>query len=767
MQRVLWGILLALLLPVSAFASDEISEVRIVGNRRIERDAVISLLASKTGRPMRRETVRGDIKKLYGSGYFSNVEIGFDPEKGLLTVAVTEKTTIREVKFSGNQKEDTEDLQKEVVTKPFGYLDENRIREDVEKLRSFYDSKGFYLAEVTSEIRKTPNNEAILTFKVKEDRKVMVRRITFIGNRVISDDELKNAIRTKEKGFLSFLTGSGSYREEMLAEDRQILRDTYGHRGYIKAKIGSPRVQLSPDKRSLSLTFTIEEGDPYRVGTVGLDGELIRSRSELMKSVKLTEGELADTLQIQGDIAALSNLYADEGYAYVNVIPRDTYDEEKKIVNLTYLFQPGPKVRVERIRISGNGSTRDKVIRREVQLGEGEQFSGTKIRQSRENIERLALFEDVKLTYPRGSADDRVDLVIEVKEKQTGTLSLGAGFNTLESFQILGRVEKRNLFGYGVDLSFDARIGGKTQAFNLQYRDEYFLDTKWGLTLNAFSISRKYSNFDLTSRGGNVGFDYPLYVRSLKRLRAGLTYSITNQDLSNLEPTVENLFKSGVTSSVTASLSWDTRNRVFEPSKGSFLRASEEVAGGPFGGHADYSKSELDGSWYFPAADQSTMPLIGGSVFALHLNLGFVAPIKENERVPLFERYFPGGIFSIRGFQLRSLGPKIRVASTTDAGGFTTTDFVIGGNKQAIFNAEYIYPIVRAANIKGVFFFDMGNAFDNGESMFTITGQRQSAGFGIRWFSPIGPLRFEWGFPLDKKEDESRVVFDFTIGSIF
>jgi outer membrane protein insertion porin family len=197
------------------------------------------------------------------------------------------------------------------------------------------------------------------------------------------------------------------------------------------------------------------------------------------------------------------------------------------------------------------------------------------------------------------------------------------------------------------------------------------------------------------------------------------------------------------------------------------MQVSEEVAGSLFGGDNNFTKTEFDGRWFFPVLGQSTAPIVGDSVFALHLGLGFVAPLHDNERVPLFERYFPGGILSLRGFQLRSLGPDVEVASNSDPSGFTTTPFHYGGNKQVLFNAEYIYNIIKPAQIKGVFFFDMGNAFDNGESLFTLTGQRQSVGFGIRWFSPIGPLRFEWGFPLDRQEDESFVVFDFTIGSLF
>ena len=750
--------------PASA---QSIHEVRIEGNKRIETDAIRAVIKVKPGTALDQKRLAQDVKAIFGMGYFKDVRASFDREMGKLVFTVVEKTTIREVKFSGNSDEETEDLEKEIQIKAFTYLDQNKIREDIDRLKKFYDGKGFYLAEITSEITELPNNEARLTYKIEENRKVQVRRINFLGNRIFSDDQLKKIVQTKEKGFFSFLTSSGSFREEVFAQDRQILKDHYGQQGYIKTKIGQPRVQLSPDKKSLSITVTVEEGDSYTTGNVVLEGELIKDREVLMKSVKLEPGKKVDTVQIQRDISTLSTLYADEGYAYANVIVRDTYDEEKKIVNITYLLQPGQKVWIERIDFKGNVSTKDKVLRREMEIQEGALYHQTKLRESKQNIDRLALYEEVRLSTPRGTADDRVDVVVEVKEKPTGSFSIGAGFNTLESFQIIGQVQKRNVFGTGVNISLDARVGSRTQLFNLQYRDEYFLDTRLGFEVNAFNISRRYTDFDLLSRGVSVGFDYPLYQKALERIRGGVTYNIVDQEISDIRSTVEQLFEGGITSSVTTSLTRDTRNRVFEPSKGSYYRASEEVAGGVFGGANSFSKSELDARWYFPVADESLAPIIGGSVFAFHVNLGYVGPLEDGERVPLFERYFPGGIFTIRGFELRSLGPQIDVATSTDPTGFTTTEFRIGGNKQLVFNAEYIFPIIRPANIKGVLFFDMGNAFDNGENLFTLTGQRQSTGLGIRWFSPIGPLRFEWGFPLDKKKDDSTVVFDFTIGSLF
>ncbi len=770
MRRFLGILSFVLLWTQMAFGAIEgslIKDVQIQGNRRIESPAILRVISSQKGTRYRSTQIQTDVRSIFRMGYFQDVQVSFNESNARLTFSVKEKTVIRSIQFSGNEEEDTEDLKEETLIKPFTYLNQGKIRRDVDALRAYYEREGYYLTEIRTRLDPLPNNEANLIFEIEENKKVEIEQIHFVGNQVFTDDQLKDVIFTKEKGFLSFLTGSGSFEDMALKRDREIVRQWYGHHGYIKARVSDPRLQLSRDKQRLSLTFVVDEGEAYKVGTVDIGGEFVIPKSKLEKMVSLESGKTVDTWIIQKDIQALSTAYMDEGYAYANVIPRDSYDEDSKTVSINYFLQPGKKVRIEEIRFTGNDTTRDKVLRREMSILEGEYYSATKIQESKANIDRLALFEEVRLTTPRASTDERVDVVIDVKEKSTGSFSIGAGFNTLESFQVIGQVQRRNLFGYGVDLMLSARLGGRTQAFNLQYRDEHFLDTKWGLTVNAFNIERAFSDFDLTSRGGTIGFDYPLYRKGLRRVRAGITYGLVDQNLSNIRSTVENLFDSGLTSSVTLSISHDTRDRVFEPSSGSYLSLTQEFAGRIFGGDNSFSKSELDARWYFPVAPNSRIPIIGKSVLAFHFGTGYVAPLRDGERVPLFERYFPGGIFTIRGFPIRSLGPEIQVASSSDPTSLVTSDFNVGGNKQVIFNAEYIFPIISAAGIKGVFFFDMGNAFDNGETPFTLAGQRQSTGFGIRWFSPIGPLRFEWGFPLDRKEDESFVAFDFTIGSLF
>ncbi|MCB1198550.1 MAG: outer membrane protein assembly factor BamA, partial [Deltaproteobacteria bacterium] len=638
----------------------------------------------------------------------------------------------------------------------------------IERLKQYYDSKGFYLSYIDFRLIERKNQKVELVYSIVENKKIFVQRIHFIGNEKYDGKELKHAIRTKEKSFLSFLNRSGKYYKEMLEFDRQMLSEFYGSHGYINAKIQAPKVEIFKDKQSLQVTFALEEGKPYYFDGFDITGDLIFDQDKLESKVKMKQGDLASIQEIRKDLRAISDEYTNRGYAYANIVPNFQFREGQDKVFVEYVVTPGQQIYIRDIVIQGNESNRDKVLLRELEINEGDLFNAKAIRQSKQKLDRLALFETVEITTPKTENPEQVDLLIVVKEKQTGSFNIGAGFNTLESFQVIGSLNKRSIFGYGVDVSLRAQIGKITQIFDLTYHDPYFLDSKWGMTLNAFNIGRRYTNFGLTSTGGSLGFDYPILVDGLKRIRAGLTYRLVNQDLANLRPTVETLFSDGVTSSVTLSLSHDTRNQVVFATDGAFYRISQEFAGTSLlGGSNSFSKTEFDARMFLPIAKSTNIPLIKKSFLAFRFNTGYVAPLEDGTRVPLFERYFPGGVFSIRGFRLRSLGPRIPVASANDIGSFTTSDFVIGGNKQVVFNAEYVVPLIDSAKIFGVVFFDMGNAFDNGESLFTFSGQRQSAGFELRWFSPIAPLRFAWGFPLDRQEGEGLVQFDFTFGSLF
>lgn len=760
---------MGILFSTGIYASDQISSVVVEGNIQIETSAIENVLTNKRGYLLSKKQVSQDIRALYQTGYFEQVAILYDDTVDALIVRVKEKPTITKVLIEGNDREKEKELKKQIQVQPFTFLNLRQVKEDLERLKQYYNSKGFYLSYIDYRLIKRKNQRVELVYSIVENKKIFVQKIHFVGNKKFSDKELKRVLRTKEKSFLSFLSRAGTYYKELLDLDRQMLTNFYGKNGYMNAQIQAPKVEILKDKQSLQVTFFVQEGGSYSFDGFDINGDnLIFDKDILSSKVKMKPGQTISTEKIREDLRSISSKYTNNGYAYANVVPDFTFQEDQKKVFINYIVSPGDQVYIRNIILQGNEANRDKVLLREMEINEGDLFNAKAIRQSQQKLVRLALFETAEITTPKTENPQQVDLLVRVKEKQTGSFNIGAGFNTLESFQVIGSLEKRSLFGYGVDVNFRAQIGKITQVFDLSYRDPYFLDSKWGMTLNAFNTSRRFTNFSLTSTGGSIGFDYPLLVDGLKRIRAGARYSLVNQDLDNLRPTVQSLFSDGLTSSVTFFLERDTRNSLVLASEGSFYRVSQEFAGtSVLGGDNAFSKTEFDARLFIPVAKRLSVPVIRNSYLAFRFNTGYVAPLEDGSRVPLFERYFPGGVFSIRGFRLRSLGPKIPVASANDIGNFVTSDFVVGGNKQIVFNAEYVIPLVESARIFAVAFFDMGNAFDNGESVFTLTGQRQSAGFELRWFSPFAPLRFAWGFPLDRKEGEGVVQFDFTFGSLF
>lgn len=751
------------ILPCAEAFAEKVKEIKVESNVKIEDDAVLAMINSRKG-DLDRAQVTRDIKNIFKSGYFEDVAAEYDEKTDSLIFRVKEKLTIRKFAIRGNKKIDKEDILEEIKTKQYGYLNIKTLKDDIEKIRKLYDSKGYFLADIDYEIEELGKNEIALILKVNEQKKVLIKRINFLGNKIFRDSELKKVMITKEGGFFSFLTGSGKFNEEAFEHDREILQQYYGKEGYINAKITGPRLYLSKDMKSLFLNIMIDEGEQFSVGKVSVEGELLKSKEELMDMIEIEEGQIADSMKIRGDVQKLTNLYADQGYAYANIIPRPIPAKGKNVIDLTFDIQKGNKVYIERINISGNTDSRDKVIRRELQIKEGDLYSFTKIKESRENLERLGYFEEVRISTPVGTSQDKMNINIEISEKPTGAFQVGAGFNSLENFQFISQLQKRNLFGRGYDVALQANIGGRTKRFNLYWVDYWFLDSNVGLRLNAFNEQWRFIDFDLERKGGSLGFDFTLYKRGLHRVRLSTLYNIEVNDYTNIQETVENLFDDGTLSSFALTLARDTRNRIFEPTEGSLLSATATIAGGFLGGSNSFAKFTGQFKKFIPVS-KSRKPLIGGSVLQFNYEMGYVMPLFE-DRIPLYQKFFPGGIYTIRGFELRSLGPTLPVATSSDPSGFITDDFATGGNKQIIFNVEYLFPIFTAAGLKGVVFYDMGNAFASGEN-FNLYKLRYSMGFGIRWFSPVGPLRFEWGFPLDKKKDESAVVFDFTIGSLF
>ena len=473
--QIALGLVAALLLalaPATAAAADPVvREVRVEGNRRVESDAVRNAVSNKPGRPFDPRSVGKDVKALMKLGFFSDVvvEVEGTDDAPVLVYRVTELPTVHEARVSGNEALSKDDLKDLVSVKTGGVLDRAAVQRDVKKLQEKYVEKGYFLAEVTSRIDEKPENQVDVVYQVNEHAKVEVKEVRFIGNAHVSADDLSAVMQTRAGSYLSFLNSSGTFQMEALERDLQNLQATYLDRGYVTVKVGRPAVALSPDKRRIFVTIPVEEGERYRIGEVKFAGELLGQEQRLREIVKTRKGEWFSRAVVGQDLFAVGDVFKDLGYAYANVTPLTDADAQKRVLDLTFEVQPGLLTNFERIEVVGNDKTRDKVIRRELRIYEGELFSGTGLRVSKQRVNALGFFETVEISTRRGSADDKVIATVEVKERATGTFQIGAGFSSYENFILTGQISQQNFFGWGQTLSLQIQWSSIRQLGQIQF----------------------------------------------------------------------------------------------------------------------------------------------------------------------------------------------------------------------------------------------------------------------------------------------------------
>lgn len=737
-----------------AWAEAVVRDITTRGNVRVDSKTMLDVIESRVGSAYSPDKVRKDIQALYRLGAFDNVSVEKAASKGGvgLVYVVSERTQVSKVSFSGNKKVKEEKLRELIEVKAFGAVDAERLDRSIKRIRDHYISEGYHLAEVTTEFRKIPGSDSQeLVFQIREGSPIRIRRVNFIGNKAFSDKELRKKIKSREKGFFSFFGGGGKYQDEGVKRDSAFLLYHYQNNGYLKVQVSPPEVSLSRDRRSITLTYHIEEGKQYTVKNVGVEGNIITTSEELTSKLQLKKGQLYARKDVEEDLMKLSQIYGDQGYAFANIQPRIIPHDEDLTADVTYMVQKGPRVIIEKINIIGNTITRDKVLRREILLQENSLYNETKLRQSQQRLQALGYFEEVNFATPKGSSDDRININISVKEKPTGTFSIGAGFSSVENFIFTASVSKQNFLGYGISGNFSTELSSKRQLFVLSFEDSHFLDSDWLFGVSGFRTVNVFTDFDRRSFGGSLSLGHRLFENSAVRFG----YQIEDVDVGDFRTTVPAAFNdnlSGLTSSASVTLSHDTRNNRIFPTRGLYASSSLEYAG--LGGDNDFVRWIENVRFY--------QPVWKGLVAKVN---GTVAQISSLNSlpVPLFERFFMGGVNSLRGYPLRSVGPSVRVPSTI-AGG--DNRFVYGGNKMMQFNFELEFPLYEPAGFKMVTFVDAGNAFGEDQD-FAIHKLRADYGVGLRWNSPLGPLRFEWGFPFGRDPGEDPVVFNFTIGSFF
>ena len=764
--RLLVGLALQgmLLVPTRATAAEAVrlDQVVITGNQRVEEEAIRIQIRSRPGALYDPATVDSDIRALYRMGFFHDIEADLRTEggRGVLTFHVVERPQIRDVQLEGNKKLDREDIQNALKVRPHTILDPIKIQAGIDEVRKLYEKKGYLDAAITYTTEDLGNNEVGMRFKIDEGKVVRIQHLVFEGARQLKPRQLKSVMQTSEEWFLSFVTGAGNLDRDVLKTDTERLTALYYDSGYIDVRIDEPVVERKED--GLTVTIKIDEGDLYKVGNVDISGDVLPDIDKVRKALNLKTDETFRTSKLREDINKITEFYGDHGYAFVNVSPDTQNRPGAKIIDLFYKVSKGPEVTINKIEISGNTKTRDKVIRRELRVQEQQLFSGSGLRKSQENLRRLGFFEDVNLTTRKAEGTDRLDLLVDVKEGSTGTFSAGAGVSSGESFLFNIRLSEINLFGRGQRVVLNGDLGSIRRQTQLSFTEPYFLDTQLSLGIDAFNWRLQFDEFTRGGTGGGIRTLYPLtavgwnklFGFSLEDTRIGLEYRIEDASITdvsvNAAPAIQAEEGSQLTSSLIPRIYRDTRNHPFDPTGGSLQDVSFEFAG--VGGESEYIKLDARARWYLPFYRNAAL---GTFVFAPGATLGYGLGYGSRRELPLFERYFPGGINSIRGFAVRSLGP--RQDKFNAQGAFIGSDS-IGGSSQLIFNEEIIFPIIESLGLKGVVFFDAGNAFTAADGI-VLDQMRMAVGAGIRWLSPIGPLRVEAGVPLNKQQgDDTRLI---------
>jgi outer membrane protein insertion porin family len=761
----------------SISANLKIKSIEIIGQKKIEKEAILAKLVSQVGQTYSEKQVAQDIQALFKMGFFVQIEVSQETQNNEISLhyKVIEKPTISEIVFQGNVELKAEELETQSGVKAFEILNNTKIKEAIVKLEKFYEEKGFYLVKIEPVIEDVKKNETVrLKFVITENDKVKVRKITFLGNVKLKDTFLKSRMITQEAGFFTGMSGSGSFKQDAFERDIQVLKYMYWNLGYVQVKIDRPLVTVTADKTSIYITYHIEEGEQYNVGEVDFAGDLLFPKSELMSVVKIKDNEVFAVDVMQKDIADLQAKYGDLGYAFANVIPRYAFHDKEKKVDLVFEFEKGNKVYFGSINVVGNSKSRDKVVRRELKILEGELYNETRKRKSQENIQRLGFFEEVNFkTSTPPEKPDQLNIDIVVKERNTGQLQLTAGYGNVQGLSLGGSIQQNNFRGLGQTLGAKIDATKNRQDYSLSLTEPYLYDTQWTAGFDLFYIENKERvNYDNRKVGAAMRFGHPLWDEDL---RAFLRYKIDKTELFSNDNTDPYIFPletaRGITSSITATLEYDTRNDRFSPSKGIFADISYDYSG--LGGDLKYQELSSHFRFYYN--------LFWDVVLRNNLTYLNLQSLGSSD-VPFTERYQLGGAYSLRGYGSGTVGKRIFSKFRYDniTANPTTTIFcqpnaseeqkkqcssvIFGGTKEVLFQTEMQFPLIKEAGLSGVFFYDIGQAEDDiSQSKFL-----SDFGIGFRWLSPLGLLRFEWGWPLDRDElNRDAVNFEFSIGPPF
>jgi outer membrane protein insertion porin family len=727
-----------------------ISEIRVEGNQRIETETVRSYLTVREGDPLDPFTLNESLRALFASGLFADATVTVEGTS--VIIRVSENPIINRVIFEGNDRIDTNVLEAEVQSRPRTVYTQTQVAEDADRVLELYRRSGRYAASVEPKIIALDQNRVDLIFEINEGPLTGVERISFVGNRAFSDSTLRSEILTEESAWWRILSTTDNYDPDRLTFDRELLRNFYLSEGYADFRVVSAVAELSPEGDGFFVTFTVEEGERYTFGNIDVVSSLPDvAPEELQGDITTESGDWYDASEVERTIQNITDRLGSLGYAFAEVRPRIERNRDTLTIDVTYEVQEGPRVYVQRIDIVGNVRTEDEVIRREMRLVEGDAFNIARLRRSEQEIRNLDFFQTVDVSSIPGDNPDQTVIVVEVEEKSTGELSIGAGYSTSDGALADFTLRERNLLGRGQDLRLGLSLATSRQEIDLSFTEPYFLDRNLAAGFDVFRVTRDrqdIASYDAEETGASLRAGYSIN----ESLSQTWTYTFRQDKITDVDESASRFVKEQegerFTSLIGTQILYDERDSRVRPTDGYFLRLGTEFAG--LGGDVTFARGTIGAGFYYP--------LFEGVVAELSAEAGVVHGLDDD--VAIFNRFFVGGR-DLRGFQRGGIGP--RDLSTDDA---------LGGNAFFTGTAEVSFPLglPEELGLSGAIFADFGTLTSIDESDPTIADSgliRSSVGIGFLWDSPFGPVRVDIAQPITKEDYDETERFSFSFGTRF
>ena len=757
LSAAFFAAVLALPLPRAAAAADlekPVKEIIVTGARRANENTIRFYIRSKTGEPYSVQATRDDIRRIYNLGYFDDIRLVIrERDDGIaLVYDVKEKPFIRSVTIKGAKEVPEKDMQGLIATKKGSFFQKHLMKKDVLKIKNKYIKKGFYFTEVKTSIAAAGDNQVDVTYDVIERQKVKIGKIVFRGNRFFNDYQLADLIESRAAGFWQTFSDAGNYQREILKVDALRIESRYRDFGFVKARLDEPKVEVDREDGMIVITLTVHEGDQYFLGDIAAQGDGVHTADEIMERMSLKKGAPFNQSLFRQNLFSVQELYMDDGYAYATPLPDIIEHPETKTVDVTVKVDPGKVVYIARISAAGNYKSNDNVIRREMRLKEGERFSGQKLNRSRQRIANTGFFGSVDIDQKTGAEPDTMNLDLNLTEKETGSIKAGMGYSSLENLMLNAAVTENNLLGTGRRLSVGLESSTLRQDYYIDFTEPRWQDRDVSLGISLFA--RQFDYISYTSNSTGAGVTLGRGVGEYTQMSLGYRFEAIKVRISPLvAPTTFLLSQAGVrnTSSLSYTVTHDQRDLSWNPTAGFKVTGDARVAGGPLDGDVNYYKLSLDGAHYWKLPFDFILMAHGAMKFASSYG---------NKTLPLFEHYFMGGPYDLRGFNFSEVGPR------------DTNGQSIGGDASLLFNLETSYAFTKT--FEGVVFYDRGQIYgEEGDlskttnQRYDLTNMRHSIGWGLRIVTPAMPIWLAWGFKLDARPDETPMEFHFTMGRTF